>query len=656
MSTINFGSPDSATVSVLILTQREPDILHDCLSTVAHSLQKTSYEVLLLLNGAAPDVRAYVSRRVSGLRLFESSVNLGFSGGMNYLSRNAHGEFLLLLNDDTTVSDGWIDYLVETAQRRDAAVVGSRILWPDGRLQEAGSLIWSDGSTWPIGRDADGQDPAYLFERQVDYVSFCSVLIRRSMWQAVGGLDTRYFPAYYEDVDFALAVRNLGGSIWYQPASVIAHYESRATMPEFKRFLFRRNQDALVAKWDKALEEYPPPAPLDAAGLSYALDRSRRVDRRVLVVDDRVPSADMGSGFSRSFQMLAQLTNSGCAVDLYTTAGEPDDPLKVGRLGVEVLDPDKSLRTHLTGRRRYDCVIVSRPHNWRKVIQHVRRFQPSAPVIYDAEALWHTRLRSPLAYAPVTLKPAVERDFREYLELEETIAREADHVVAICEAEAEFFASLRPGEQSVTCMPPLPPATEVRTDVGLDDPTQRRGVLFVAGWLAGAKSPNGDGVTWLARNVLPLVVREVPWVRVLVTGRGVPPEIGALAGPNLVFLGHVSDLAAAHNGARVVIVPIRYGAGVKLKTMDALLNAVPLVSTAAGIEGVPLARGDEVDVADDPATFASAVSHLLLDDEYWRQKRDALLGLNHHWMSLRIPSWGDIVQTQVQKQDVRAVP
>jgi len=122
------------------------------------------------------------------------------------------GEFLLLVNDDTTVSDGWIDHLVETLERRPcAAVVASRVLWPSGRLQEAGSLIWSDGSTLPIERDAGGQDPAYLFEREVDYVSFCSVLVRRSAWEAIGGLDTSFFPAYYEDVDFALTVRSKAG-------------------------------------------------------------------------------------------------------------------------------------------------------------------------------------------------------------------------------------------------------------------------------------------------------------------------------------------------------------------------------------------------------------------------------------------------------------
>lgn len=640
-------------MSVLILTQREPNVLHDCLSTIAHSLQRTSYEVLLLLNGASPDVQDYVAQTVSGLRLFESSVNLGFSGGMNHLARHASGEFLLLLNDDTTVSDGWIDFLVDTARRRDAAVVGSRILWPDGRLQEAGSLIWGDGSTSPIGRDADGQDPTYLFERQVDYVSFCSVLIRRSTWHAVAGLDTRYFPAYYEDVDFALAVHGIDESVWYQPASVIAHHESRATAAEFKSFLFRRNQDALVAKWGSTLDEYPPPAPQDAMAFSYALDRSRRVEYSVLVVDDRIPAPDTGSGFSRAFQMLAQLTSGGCSVDLYTTAGQVDRPLKVGRIGVEVLDPSKSLKIHLTGSRRYDCVIVSRPHNWPKAIADIRRFQPYAALIYDAEALWHARLRSQLPHVLPTLTTAVEQDLHEYLELEKIIAREADHVVVISDTEGDFFTSARPGEPFVTCMPPLPRTAGGPMHGGLKTPKQRRGALFVAGWLAGAKSPNGDGLTWFARDVLPLVVEEVPWLRVLVTGGKVPPEIASLAGPNLAFLGHVSDLTAAHNAARVAVIPIRYGAGVKLKTIDALSNLVPIVTTSAGVEGVPLATGAEIDIADDAPGFAAALSRLLLDDDYWSQKRDALVRLNRHWAHLSVPSWTDIVRAQVCKRNIK---
>jgi hypothetical protein len=252
------------------------------------------------------------------------------------------------------------------------------------------------------------------------------------------------------------------------------------------------------------------------------------------------------------------------------------------------------------------------------------------------------------------LRAAVEHDFREYLELEKTIAREADHVVAISEAEAEFFASARPSEQPVTYMPPLPHTKELPTGVALGPPGQRKGALFVAGWLAGAKSPNGDGLTWFARDVLPLVVDEVPWLRVLVTGGRVPADIASLAGPNLTFLGHVSDLTAAHNSARVAVVPIRYGAGVKLKTIDALLNAVPLVSTSVGVEGVPLVTGDEVEVADDAATFATAMSRLLLDDDYWTQKRAALVRLNDHWANLPVPSWPDIVRAQVRKRDVRA--
>jgi len=86
MDVIHFAHSAPVRVSVLILSRHDPNILHSCLSTICYSLQRTSYEVLLLLNGATPDLREYVNQRVSGLRLFESSVNLGFSGGMNYLA------------------------------------------------------------------------------------------------------------------------------------------------------------------------------------------------------------------------------------------------------------------------------------------------------------------------------------------------------------------------------------------------------------------------------------------------------------------------------------------------------------------------------------------------------------------------------------------
>jgi glycosyltransferase involved in cell wall biosynthesis len=324
--------------------------------------------------------------------------------------------------------------------------------------------------------------------------------------------------------------------------------------------------------------------------------------------------------------------------------GARDDPLKVGRAGVEVLDPCKSIMAHLTAHRHYDCVIISRPHNWAKAIDAVRRFQPWAVVIYDAEALWHALLRAQLSYASENDKGAVEREFRRDRDLERAIARDADHIVAISEGEARFFAALRSDGRSVSWMPPLVHRAGSRDNLGPSDPRERRGVLFVAGWLAGANSPNADGLTWFAREILALVVAQIPWARVLVTGGGIPSELLCLGGPNLIFLGYVKDLVAAHNSARLAIAPVRYGAGVKQKTMDAMLSGLPLVSTSVGVEGVPLATGNEVDVADDPVTFAEAVCRLLRDDEYWRLKRGAVLGLHRYWAELSVPSWPEVVR------------
>ena len=305
------------TVSVLILTQRDPEVLHECLMSLSHTRQAVSSEILLLFNGATTEVRDYVKRYVVNCRSFESEVNLGFAGGHNYLTTKALGRYLVLLNDDTVVEGGWLDTLVDTIdRRRKCGIVGSRILFMDGRLQEAGSIIWEGGNTSPVGRYDDPMRPEYLFERQIDYISFCSVLIRRDVWDDVGGLSEEYFPAYYEDVDFVLSARSLGYETWYQPASVTRHHESRATNPTFKRFLFERNHKTLLKRKGALLTEFPGAPSDDPSAIWWANERARGFPRHVLVIDDRIPDPSTGSGFSRAFETLVAIDGSGYAVSL----------------------------------------------------------------------------------------------------------------------------------------------------------------------------------------------------------------------------------------------------------------------------------------------------------------------------------------------------
>ncbi len=643
MEPIILHTTDTPRVSVFVLSQHDPAMLAACLASVARNIgRELPYELVLVLNGADPDVTAFVQRYVRGARVVESVVNLGFSGGNNHAARISAGEFLLLLNDDAVVAPGWVEALVAAADELPrAGAIGSRILFPDGRLQEAGSVIWADGSTAPIGRDQPGGDPRFLFRRRVDYSSFCSVLIRREAWQEVGGLDFGYFPAYYEDTDFCLALRRAGWQVWYEPASVVEHAESRSTVSRFKAFLFRRNGARFREKWAAELSRQVPAEPWDPRAVQAAIDLARGRRPQLLLIDDKLPDPSIGAGFARAHDLLTELAGRDYAVTLHPTDDPAGNPLPLGRLGVQVHHGSADdLRAHLGADGvRYDAVLVSRPHNWAYFAADVRRLQPAARLLYDAEALWHVRLERQAALGSGRPARRLAAEAAAYREFEAVIPLQADRVVVVSADEAAFFHSV-PGHCPVDYVPPLLP-DHAPTDAGF---TARRDLLMTAGWGAGPDSPNGDGLRWFVRTVLPLVLAEQPWVELRVTGDRPPSELLRLAGPNVRFLGHVEDLRAAYDSARVVVAPMRYGAGVKRKTTDAMQYAVPLVTTTVGAEGIPLERGDEIEVTDDPAEFAARVLRLLTDPAHWTATRSRLVELAAGWQRRTGQSWTSVLE------------
>ena len=215
-----------------------------CLESLAQNAGSVPFEVVIVVNGSPEAVRRFVQESVAGATVVESSVNRGVAGGYNLGRESARGEFIVLLHDDVEVLPGWLDALVQAADDTPAGgAVGSRALNPDGTLQSAGAVVRPDGTTELV--KVDSQDP-----RRVDYCGSYSLLVRASTWDALGGLDERFFPAYHVDVDLGTAIRASGQFVLYEPRSHVIHHRWGVSAdPRFRHFAGHRNHRRYVEKW-----------------------------------------------------------------------------------------------------------------------------------------------------------------------------------------------------------------------------------------------------------------------------------------------------------------------------------------------------------------------------------------------------------------------
>lgn len=643
---IAFPVERDPVASILILAWKSAPYLLDCLRSVDLSVRRVPYEVVLVLNEPSRELSSMVERYVRGAVVVRSRVNLGYGGAMNIAARHARGSYLVLLNDDAEVMPGWLEQLVAAAERRpDAGAVGSTTLFYDGTIQEAGCVIWSDGSTVKVGRNLPAGSLQYDFERKVDFCSGTSLLIRHDTWDKLEGMDAdTYFPAYYEDTDLCLRIASeLHQEVWYQPRSMLRHRESAATNETYRAFLFDRNKAIFSERWVGELARRDAPDPVNPTAVEHAAWLAMGAPKRVLLIDDQLPDPSIGSGYPRMLETLSELIGLGCHLSMFTSLIEGADHTDgMCRLGVRVLDGsfEDDLREHLSSVGvGYDAVIISRPHNFERFAPVVRLVHPETPVIYDAEALFHRRIERQAEVAPDEVRRGeLTAEAAAMRETEMGIARQADGLVAIFEEEANFLRQY--ARVPVHVHGPIL-ANVQPTEAGF---AERSDIGYVAGWAGGANSPNADALAWFAHEILPRVLARVPGARLLVTGLNPPESVLRFAGHSVVFLGSVEELADFYRQIRVAIVPMRIGAGVKNKTIEALQHGVPTVSTVVGAEGVPVDADDVLLVDDDPQGFALRVAGLLSDRQTWELQRHRVLEQVRRWGE-EASAWPGILAT-----------
>lgn len=252
-----FPRSDHPRVSIVVPAFNHWTYTHLCLRALRDHTSGQEFEVILADDGSS-DTTIAASTLLRNVQVVRQDRSLGFLKNCNAAARCARGEYLLFLNNDTVVQRGWLDILVGTADRNpEVGIVGPKVIYPDGRLQDAGGIVFADGTTANYGRGGDPAAAAFNVARDVDYISGCCLLVRRELWSSVGGFDDRFAPGYYEDVDLAFAARRRGYRVVYEPRAVIVHFDGVShghnTSTGIKSFL-AVNAEKFVLKWPEIVE------------------------------------------------------------------------------------------------------------------------------------------------------------------------------------------------------------------------------------------------------------------------------------------------------------------------------------------------------------------------------------------------------------------
>ena len=604
--------PDTSNpkVSIIIPVYNQFDYTHACIKSIIDTVKDVPYEIIIG-DDMSTDATKKIKKYVSGIRVNINKTDHGFLMNCNRAVKLARGEYIIFLNNDTQVHEEWLSSLVELIESDDKiGMVGSKLVYPDGSLQEAGGIIWSDASGWNYGRNQNADMPEYNYVRECDYISGASIMISKSLWDEIGGFDERFKPAYCEDSDLAFEVRKRGYKVMYQPKSVVTHFEGVSNGTELDSGLKKyqvENGKKFKEKWATELQSQ-----YESGQVPFCARERNHGKKIILIIDHYVPTYDKDAGSKTTFQYIKMFLDKGYVVKFIGDNYAQMEPYTttLQQLGVEVLYGPwyaEHIFEWIDANKEYiSFAYLNRPHITEKYIDYIKE-NTDIKIIYYGHDLHF--LRTEREYE-------LEKDEKKLAESKMWKAKEFD---ILHKADMNYYPSYVEEEaiHQIDADIPVKAITAYVFEKFIEnynyDVANRSGILFVGGFAHG---PNIDAVNWFANEVYPIIREKNKNIDFYIVGSNAPEEIKQLNGNGIIFKGFVSDeeLMELYSKCRIVVVPLRYGAGVKGKVVEAIYNGAPIVTTSVGAEGI--AGVEEVlKIEDEAEAFANTVVDLYSDED-----------------------------------------
>lgn len=605
----NSSNPE---VSIIIPIYNNVRLTLECIKSIRNYDIKRSYEIIIV-DDASADLTEKIISTLPGVKYIRNGENLGFIRSCNKGSLEAAGNYLLFLNNDTVVRANWLEALVGTFEEHDSVgLVGSKLIFPNGRLQEAGGIIWRNASAWNWHRNRNPSHPASNYVRDVDYVTGASMMIPRTLFEQLGRFDERYQHSYYEDTDLAMAVRKAGYRVLYQPLSVVVHHEGASSGNDLTKGAKRYqsiNQRIFHQKWREQLKHHFEPP-------QRAADRLAR--GHILIVDEVTPMPDHDSGSIDMYNIIKILVKLGYRVHFIPNSNFSHNKKyteDLQNMGVECIFYPfyTDINAFLSERGdSFDIILISRITVARNVIDLLKDHCPSAKLIFYTVDLHFLRSQREAELSNDPEKVLIAQQTRE---AELRVIDAVDIAIVLSETEKQVLMQL--GKSNIRVIPLIRDFDELGSMGRFE---HRKDVLFIGGY---DHDPNIDAVEILVHSLWPAVrkmaaARNLPPITLHIYGSKMPPRFHDFECTDVRVHGYVEDLSTAFEKIRLSVAPLRYGAGLKGKLATSFGFGVPVIGSPVAFEGVHLQSTSNLCVStENPEEFAELLVDLYDDETRW---------------------------------------
>jgi GT2 family glycosyltransferase/glycosyltransferase involved in cell wall biosynthesis len=610
-------------VSIIIPCFNQYEYTFKCIHSIYHNTESTTPYEIILIDDYSTDKTKEIETQFPDIKVIRNKTNKGFLKNVNQAAQKAKGKYLLLLNNDTIVLKKWLTSMIEVFENfDDVGVVGSKLIFPNGMLQEAGGFVTKDGHFGNYGKFQSIFDPRFNYIREVDYVSGASLMIKSDLWKELKGFDEIYLPAYFEDTDLCMRVREKGYRVLYTPFSNIIHFESISygtNLISTKRDQMEKNQITFVNRWEEEMNKTHV-----TKEKAEPKNHERTVGKPTILYIDNEPPNDYQAGSKLSKIYCDLLSKMGYTVKFLPMHINRHNAVYIKALqakGIEccysinrhaqahALNPEDQTRFPQWFRERlgsFDFYLLARPES-ANYLEVIKQHQPNAKYYYHPADIHFLRAERAQALSKNGL---TKKELKEKTQ-ELSMLKNAKRVLHVSTYENNLLKKDHDIENGVIIPCYFFPNSNQEANH-----RPRTELLYVG----SNHEASRDGIEWFLREIFQKIRKKYPDTILNIIGSS---TIKVSEQTNVKLLGRVSaEELEEHYLSCIPIIPLRYGAGVKGKVLEAMYYNAPFVSTCIGLEGIPDIESAKKP-ADSPTDFAAEICAILENPTHQDTEIDA---------------------------------